>query len=292
MNPTLQRTILYGSTLLALGALVPIYHCVQTDADVGTLLSSVDVQLRMAYSIPATDQHGKPLSERLRMIADAEKNLEIVERVAPGMATTAEFRGFAHSLRGEFVQAAACYERARRCTDVQAEQSDVLAFNQARMLTQGGRHEQALAVFAANAKALDSRFGTQRSLEEAAILRQLNRADEAIARLDRVRDDAAASPMAWLQAGVEYMNLGRADAAESLLTRAEKDVPFAAYHLARLKLQQGDVDTTLDLLGRAAKAQPAEVRRQLAQQADAWSAVAGDARFQEITRSGPAAPAR
>jgi len=45
-------------------------------------------------------------------------------------------------------------------------------------------------------------------------------------------------------------------------------------------------------LGRAAKAQPAEVRRKLRDEATAWSAVAADVRFQEITKSGPAAPAR
>jgi len=45
-------------------------------------------------------------------------------------------------------------------------------------------------------------------------------------------------------------------------------------------------------LERAAKAQPAEVRRRLQNEVAAWSAVAADARFLEISRSGPATPVR
>jgi tetratricopeptide (TPR) repeat protein len=292
MNETTRRITLYGTAALVLAGIGTAWALTSRDADVMTLLSSADVQLRLAYGIPPTDQQGKPLTDRLRIIADAEANLAIVERLQPGMATTAEFRGFAHSMRCRFAEAAACYEQARQCADVQPEQADILAFNQARMLAQGNQLEAALAVFAKHAKALDSRFGSQRLLEEAAILRRLHRTDDALQRLAVVAADAAAPPMASLQAGVEYLNLGRTDAAESLLTRASKDVPFADYHLALLKLQRGEVDSSLDLLGRAAKAQPAEVRRRLSQEAAAWSAVAMDARFQEIAKSGPAAPAR
>jgi len=57
-------------------------------------------------------------------------------------------------------------------------------------------------------------------------------------------------------------------------------------------LQQGAVDSCIDHLARAAQALPTEVKRTLREDANAWSAVAGDARFQAIAGTNPAAPAR
>jgi tetratricopeptide (TPR) repeat protein len=292
MNELHKRIALYGGATVALGALVAAMQLAPRDADVMTLLSSADVHLRMANAMPVADKSGAPLSERVRIIAEAEASLAIVERLEPGLASTAEFRGFAHSLRGQFAEAAACYQRARQCSDVQAEQADVLAFNQARMLAKAGQLEQALAAFAAAGKALDSRFGPQRTFEECAILDQLGRRDEAVARLGAVVASGSLTPMASLQAGFVYRDLGRLDAAETQFQRAATEIPVADYHRAQLKLQRGEVDSGLELLGRAAKAQPAEVRRLLRIDADAWSAVAADARFQEISRPVAATPVR
>jgi tetratricopeptide (TPR) repeat protein len=149
-----------------------------------------------------------------------------------------------------------------------------------------------LAVFAAHGDRLDQRFGHQRRLEEAAILRQLDRRPEAIQRIAAVTADANAPSMASLQAGQELFELGDFPAAEAALARAVPELPIANYWLARLKLQQNDVDSCLGLLGRAAKAQPAEVRRLLDNEPAAWSAVAADARFQELQRPPAAAPTR
>jgi tetratricopeptide (TPR) repeat protein len=292
MNSMQRRALLYGGALVVLGAIGATAATVTSDADVMTLLSAADVQLRLAHGIPANDKQGAPLPARAEMIASAEASLVEVERIQPGMAVTAEFVGFAHMLRGHFAEAAAHYARARGCKDCAAEQRDVLAFNEARMLAQAGKHEQALAVFAANGKALDARFGHQRSLEEAAILRQLGRTADARARLDAVLADGAAMPLASLQAGVELMALGDDATAATVLGRTAADVPIADYHLALLKLRQGDVDSSLALLGRAATVLPAEVRRRLREEAAAWSAVAGDARFREITGAEAATPVR
>jgi hypothetical protein len=291
MNPNVKRALLYGGAALAVAGLFAAKASVSADADVMTLLSSVDVQLRLAHGIPAVDKQGKTLSARDDMIAAAEATLREVERLQPGMAVTAEFVGFAHSLRGRFAEAAASYARARACRDCGDEQRDVLAFNQARMLAQAGKGEQALAVFAASATALDARYGHQRALEEAAILRGLGRTDDARARLQPVLGDAAAPANVSLQAGEELLALGDGTAAATAFSRAATELPIAGYHLAQLKLQQGDVDSSLTLLGRAAKALPAEVRRRLRDEADAWSAVAADARYLEITQT-PAAPLR
>ncbi len=292
MNQMHKRGLLYGGATLILAAIGYTWANRCQDADVMTLLSSVDVQLRLANAIPALDLDGKPLASRLEMITSAEQNLAIVERLEPGLANAAEFTGFAHMLRGRFADAAIHYERAQQCKDCADEQRDVLAFNQARMLAQAGQKEQALAAFAKNGPRLDRRYGHQRALEEAAILRQLGRRPESEQRLLAVVADTAAMPMASLQAGTELLEWGNLAAAEVALARAESEVPIAAYYLARLKLQQNDVDTALGLLERAAKVQPTEVRRRLSQEAAAWSAIAADARFQELKRPPAATPVR
>ena len=292
MNELQMRSLLYGSAVLVLAGIGVGSAVVGTDADVMTLLSSVDVQLRMAHVMPERDVRGKALDARAKMIADAEAQLVTVERLQPGMAVTAEFEGFARMLRGRFDEAAACYQRARQCADCTAEQRDVLTFNQARMLARAGSREAALDTFAANGPALDARFAHQRCLEEATILRELGRRVEAERRLDQVGRDASAAPMASLQAGLEYEQLGHDDKAHAAFERAAASVPIADYHLARLKLRRGEVDTCMQLLERVAKVLPAEVRRRIQDEPEAWRAVAAETRFQQLAASQLAAPGR
>lgn len=292
MKETHKRALLYGSAVLVLGSLGFAMAVADDSADAMTLLSSADVQLRLAHGIPATDRQGRALEAREQMIATAEQQLAGVERLQPGMAVTAEFQGFACMLRGRYVDAAAMYEKAQQCADCQPEQRDILIFNQARMLGRGGQRQQALDVFARHGKALDQRFGHQRSLEEATLLRELGKRTEAEKRLDAVVRDATAPPLAWLHAGVEFLELGHFTKAEATLQRIAATVPIADYHLACLKLRLGDADTCLALLERAAAAQPAEVRRRLQDEAAAWSAVSANARFQQLLSPRTATPGR
>ncbi|MBM4060747.1 MAG: hypothetical protein FJ265_06595 [Planctomycetes bacterium] len=292
MNDVPKRALLYGGALVAAGGLIAALAARSTDADVATLLNSADVQLRFAYGMPAADKQGQELPARTQMIADAVRNLEAVERLQPGLAVTAEFRGFAHMLRGDCLAAASAYARARDCGDCGDEQRDVLAFNQARMLARAGRGEQALAVFARHGAAIDARWPNQRAVEEAGILAGLGRGAEAERRLEDVLRAEPLDPVAALRAGQQFAALGRLDRAESAFASAAATEPIADYHLGRLKLQQGQVDTAMELLERAAAARPAEVRRLVANEPDAWRAVATDARFQALTSSRPAAPGR
>lgn len=292
MNEPQKRSLLYGGAGLVLAALGIACVTARTDADAMTLLSSVDVQLRLAYAIPARDASGQELASRREMITLAEQQLAEVERQQPGMAVTAEFQGFAQMLRGQYQEAAQSYRRARACQDCTAEQGDVLAFNEARMLVQAGSREQALALFEQQAGAFDARFGQQRAIEQAALLREMGHRLDAERLLDGVARDADAAPMAWVQAGEQYELLGHPSKAEAVWQHAAATVPIADYLLARLKLRQGDTDTCLQLLERVAKVQPAEVRRRLREDADAWQAVAKTARFQELCASSPATPGR
>jgi tetratricopeptide (TPR) repeat protein len=292
MNETQKRMLLYGSAALVLGGLGVIVATWRADADVMTLLNSADVQLRLAYGIPPADRNGDELDARTRMIDDADRHLQTVERLQPGMAVTAEFQGFVAMLRGDHKGAAVQYRRARGCGDCTDEQRDVLIFNEARMLAQAGTRDRALELLQQHAPALDARFGHQRAIEQAGILREMGRRVEAEKLLDTVARDAAAAPMAWLQAGDEYARLGHVDKAEAALARAADTIPIADYHRARLKLQHGEVDSCLQLLERAAAVRPAEVRRRIREEPGAWQAVAGNARFQELCATAPATPGR
>jgi tetratricopeptide (TPR) repeat protein len=292
MTQSHKRALLYGGAGLVLAGLGWATATMKAEADVGTLLSGADVQLRLAYAMTAPGKQDQQHETRQQLIAEAESQLACVERQQPGMACTAEFRGFAHMLKGDWCLAADAYAAAQRCSDVQVEQRDVLAFNEARMLSKGGKHAEALEVFGRHGAALDTRFGHQRAIEEAAILRQLGRQAEAGQRLDKVVADDSAPPMAWLQAGQEFERLGRPDRAETQYERVAKSVPIGDFHLARLKLQQGDADMAIELLGRAEAAVPAEVRRLVREEPDAWRALADDARFKQLTAPRAATPGR
>lgn len=292
MNEAQGRALLYGGAMTIAGGLAAAMALYQPKPDVYTLLGSADVQLRMAYAIPATDKDGKPLPARDEMIETAQQHLVLAESIQPGMACTAEFRGFVHMLRGEHRDAARVYAEAKGCADCTDEQRDVLTFNEARMLAAAGEVDAALAVFARNAARLDSRFGTQRVLEEATLLRQAGRNDAAEARLDTVVAGQPQDPLAWLQAGREYVELGAAEKAQRALTHAVNDVPIANYYLARLKLTAGEVDTSLALLETATAAVPGDVRRLFSEEADVWRSIATDARFEQLRAPRAAAPGR
>lgn len=293
MNATRRRLALYVPAVLAIGGLGWAATVKPAPADLMTLLSGADVQLRFAARIPAVGPDGADAPPaRAEMIATAEGFLADAERQRPGLAVTAEFQGFACMLRGDHAGAAAAYRRARACSDCTDEQRDVLVFNEARMLAKAGQGQQALDLYLAHGPALDARYGPQRRFEEAEVLRLLGRTGEARQRLDAIVAADTATADDCVRAGAGYALLGEAGLAEAVLTQAAADQPFANFHLAKLKLQQGAVDSCLDLLAVAAKALPTEVKQALREDAQAWSAVAADARYQEIAGTNPAAPAR
>ena len=113
-----------------------------------------------------------------------------------------------------------------------------------------------------------------------------------VQRLQLVTADSAATPMARVDVGQMYWELGLHEDACGVWEGASNEAPIADYYLARLKLGQGDVDSSLELLGRAYEARPAEVRQRLRKDADAWSAVNHDDRYQLFVGSQAASPGR
>jgi len=290
MEPFVRRTLLYGSGSALLLALVYGGFVHRADPDLGTLLSSVDVQLRLAAGMPATDRDGRPLAAREQLLQQADGYLALAQQLAPQSPIVAEFEGFLAGQRGDRRGAAAHYRRARTLPGCTPELRDTLVFNEARMLAAAGDAAAGLAVFDANATALQPVYQDQSRIESASLLHQLGRDAEAVQRLEQVlRSD---QPMAWFGAGRVYAALGRVDEADSALERAAATVPLADYHRARLKLAAGDVDSSLRLLERAHRAAPAEVGRLLREDATAWQVLATDARFARLTAPASATPGR
>lgn len=292
MNAARRRLALYGTAVAVAVGLVWSTARAEADVDVMTLLSGAEVQLRFAHRMPETGKDGLPLTARADLVATAEQFLAGVERVQPGLAVTAEFQGFAAMLRGDYTAAAAGYRLARACADCGDEQRDVLAFNEARMLAKAGDAGGALVVLGEHGAALDRRFGRQRQLAEAGALRQLGRVGEATALLEGVIADPGAQPGERLEAARALAALGATGAAAVAFAATACEAPISDYFLARLKLERGEVDSSLDLLERVSAALPAEVKRLLREEADVWSAVAANVRFQKVSDAEPAAPAR
>jgi len=292
MNAIRRRFALYGPAAALVAGLAWSSWRVDDQIDVMTLLSSADVQLRFAHRMPESDKDGVPLLARAELVATAERYLVDAESLQPGLAVTAEFQGFAAMLRGDYATAAAEYRRARACVDCTEEQRDVLAFNEARMLAQAGDAGAALAALGAHGRNLDQRFGRQRQLAEAGALRQLGRVSEATALLESVIADPAAQPAERLAAALALAALGAKQPAAAALAATACEEPISDYFLAVLKLERGEVDSCLDLLERASAALPAEVKRLLREEADVWSAVAANTRFQMVSDAELAAPAR
>lgn len=292
MNAARRRFVLYGTASALVAGLAWSSWRVDHEVDVMTLLSGAEVQLRFAHRLPEAGKDGAPLAARAELVATAECFLADAERVHPGLAVTAEFQGFAAMLRGDHATAAAEYRRARQCADCTEEQRDVLAFNEARMLAKAGDAGGALVVLGEHGAALDRRFGSQRQLAEAGALRQLGRVGEATALLEGVIADPAAQPGERLEAARALASLGATGAAAVALAATACEEPISEYFLAKLKLERGEVDSSLDLLERASAALPAEVKRLLREEADVWSAVAANVRFQKVSDAESAAPAR
>lgn len=292
MKGSTTRWLLYGSAFAVTAGVLSVWRCEDVEADVTVLLGSAKVQLQAAYMTPAVDRDGAELSARAELVAAAVAHLNSVERRCPGMAATAELRGFAHMVCGEHRAAAARYAAARGCEDCGEEQRDVVTFNEARMLVAASEPELALQVLARYRVALDARYGHARRLTEAAILMDLGRREEAVTRWQAVTADATASPMARLEAATGYLDMGLDEAAATALESVGEALPIADYCRARLKLRRGDVDSSFALLRRAHAARPTEVRRRLREDVDAWSTVSDDERLLRLQATPPASPGR
>jgi hypothetical protein len=280
-----KRCAGYGAAAAVASALVWAGWIRYQPPDIMTLLGSIDTQLRMAYAIPPVDKHGARLTARDAMVADAGRSIEAAARLEPNMAMVEEFRGFWHMLRDEPRQAAACYRKARGMEGCDADMADTLTFNEARMLKQAGDLPAALAVFAERGPGIQAKWHAERELEHADLLLAAGRKDEAATHLlplCTVGED----PMATVRAGELLVKLDRAQDAEAAFRNVGETSPVGTYHLALLKLTQGQSDRSMELLERAHSAAPALVRKLVQQDRQTWAGLADDTRIKQLLEPG------
>lgn len=299
LGNAMRRAALYGVAVPAACALVWIGFFSEPVPEFGQLLSQINANLRLANSIPAIDKDGKPVPAREQLLVAAERDITLALRCDQASAVLAEFEGFAKSLRGDYVDAAACYRRAQSMPDCSDEQRAVLAFNEARMLRRTGKLQDAMSVLEAAQPRMTAGYAEQCMLERAEIAASMSRNENAENAKSRSRAfELLASvmrsdrPVAWLQAGDVYASLGANAEADAAWARASSAVPIADGRRARLKLAEGDADTALQLFERAANAAPAEMRRLVREDPAAWQAIAEDARYRQLVDSSAAAPVR
>src|SRR5262245_19284717 len=109
MNELARRVQLYTGGATVLSALVYLGFVRSADPDFMTALGAADVQLRLAYGMPAVDKAGRPLTARAELLAGAEQHLAAAALQEPDSPLLVEMQGFLRRLRGDARGAAGEY---------------------------------------------------------------------------------------------------------------------------------------------------------------------------------------
>ena len=293
MDDVKRRVLGYGTgALLVVGLTFGALY--EADPDAETLIGAVEFQIRLAHGMPSHDKDGRELSARVEMLDDAEAQLDLVEKQKPGLPITAEYRAFIQSLRGDYHEAALSYRSIRESGNYRPDQLPTVIFQESRMLAKAGDLPGALRVLEQHTGGLDQGLRDRAEADAAELLWRMDRPADAHARLQGLVQQGADRPMAAVIAGHAYHRHGEKAAAEAAWQAAAGDSAEATFWLARLKLDQGEVDTALDLLGHAHASDAELTRALILKDRDAWQPVADEGAFQRaLGESGtPATPGR
>ena len=277
-----SRIVLYSAAAAAVAALLYAGFIHQPKPDFLTDLSAARMQLGIAYAIPALDKDGKEMDSRRQLIATASEQIARAASQQPDHVATRELQAFLAMVDGKPLEAGRLYGEAMELEGVDAEIHDSLLFNQVRCLDDGQDAAAGLAALDAGFERVQDKYRTEALLLRA---RLLGRTGDRKQALEVVRDLVASEdvvPMARAEAGEQLESFGLLGEAEAAYARAAEEAPLANYFLSRLKVRNGDVDTALVLLERAAAAAPADVRKRLSKDASAWKLVEADGRFQAM----------
>ena len=158
MGNTSRRLVGYGATLAVASGLLYAGFVYEADADVGTLLSSAQVQLQLASQMPAEGKDGEPFAPRRDLLEEAKQILTQVEKQSPGQPVCAEYRAYVAFLEKRYPDAARLYAELRElpgCTDEMRDQSVI---NQVRMLRLAGKPQEARTVLEPAMASLSEKF--------------------------------------------------------------------------------------------------------------------------------------
>ena len=289
MGPMRKRFLAYGFSAVLTGGLAYLGFFYEADADPLTLLSSIDIQIRLAGAMSETDREGRPVEIRIQMLAEVRSNLDRVEAQLPNFAPAREYRAFLSFLDADYLGAAGHYRAIRGMEECSEQLWDSSVFNEVRMLRLAGEPERALEVLTAHRSRLQEANSGTADLHQAQILGGLGRSEEAVKIAVRIGRRGVEDPTAAVEAGQLLEGLRRIEEADAAYRAASRGSPAANYYRARLKIRTGDVDRGMRLLELAVSATPSEVRKWVARDSKDWEAVAGSKCFRDLV--GPAGPA-
>ena len=291
MQAARKRVLIYSLSALLTGGLLYVGFLYEAEADSMTLLSSVDIQIRLVSGMPEKDQQGNAIQSRVQMLRDIRTNLKLVEARLPDFAPAREYRAFLTYLEGDYRGAADHYRTARGMDECSEEMWDSLVINEARMLRLAGDLERALQVLTDSMDRLQGATRGVAGLNQARILEKMGRTEQAVEIADGVGRRGAEDPMAAMEAGRLLEDWHRIDEAEAAYRAASEGDLVGNYYRARLKVRIGDVDRSMRLLELAVSAAPSRVRKLVARDSQDWEVVAGDKRFASLVGSeAPASP--
>lgn len=282
MGPTRKRLTAYGLSAAVVGGLVYAGFVYEAEPDAMTLLSSVDIQIRLASGMPEKDEDGEVVEIRAKMLREIRRDLDRVEKQLPNSAQVAEYRAFLAYVEGDARVAAELYRAARELDGCSQDLWDSLVINEVRMLRLVGDLDTALAVLVSNRDRLQSEVLGTADLHQARILDGMGRTEEAVLLTDGVGQRGAEYPMAAMEAGGMLEAWRKMDRAEAAYLAASRGDPTGHYYHARLKVRMGDVDRSMGLLELAVSAAPSKVRALVDRDAQDWEVVAGTRRFRTL----------
>ncbi|GEM_PF-2655701 len=250
MNEALKRTFLYGSgAVLTLGLIYAGFIYPKTvSADPGTLLSIAELNIGFAERLNSTGAGDKIIKFREERLREAEKRLDQVEKVAPGLAITRELRGFADWVREDFEGAEHWYrETLEACKDDLPLAVKTLE-NLSEILVIRKKGLEALEVLK---KVRPENRRTRWFLVNARAQNLLGNAEARDASWKAALKEAGTDREKKKYCGDVVAEWDRNKALSTYQSIPEKDV-YTFYRISSLKISGGEPDSAGDALRRAA----------------------------------------
>ena len=278
MQQLKRRLIGYGLGATVAGVLGYVGFIHKTEADTMTLLSSAEVHLKLAKSMPKLDAEGKPNPVRGNLLDQARDFVERARVRHPDLYLCLEMTAYINAQRGWYLEAAELYRAAQSAEAATPESRSAALLNEVRMWRIVGQAKRALDALDDSAEFVLKKDVPASQMEKVYLLRDLDRSVDSIsvaAEVARSSDD----PLASIDAGLYLEESAARELAEKAFRRAAEAEPMANYYLARLKVRAKEFDIGLDLLRRVVASNRRQVQRLVELDAGVWNAVRSDARF-------------
>ncbi len=250
MNEALKRTTLYGSgAVLTLGLIYAGFiYPKSVSADPGTLLGIAELNIGFAERLNSAGAGEKIHQFREERLREAEKRLDQVEKVAPGLAITREMRGFADWVREDFEGAEHWYRETLEACKDDAPMTAKTRMNLSEILVIRKKAKEALKTLGKVGEELRS---TRWFLVNARAHNQVGEFNARDASWKAALKQAGLDVEKKKYCGDVVAEWDRDKALSTYQSIPKKDV-YTFYRISSLKISGGEPDSAGDALRRAA----------------------------------------